>query len=196
MALMILALGFVLRGELSEARGLPEDTEKPIDPDTATSNVIATDSRADGARASRRFELSRIDNDVLREFEKAWTISSNGTSGKEGVVLLFLESDGGYQARVQRKTNELRQVTFTWMPNAIAIVHTHPNKNDPKPSSNDMHLADRLKVPVITLTLQGMYVYDPATRKTTKVFYGLDWLDSSQWAKLAESKRGPDLAQH
>ena len=197
MALLVLALGLVLRAPLSEANGLPKDVDPPIDADTPGGNAMPTDSRTDVVRAApRRFELSRVDDDIIKGFEKAWTISNNGTSGKEGLVLLFQALGGGYLARVQRKTNELRQVTFTWVPNAIAIVHTHPNRNDPKPSNEDMHLADRFKVPVITLTLHGMYVYDPATKETTRVFDGLDWLDSSKWARRAESKKLTDLAQH
>jgi len=31
-------------------------------------------------------------------------------------------------------------------------------------------------VPNFTLTRTGMYVYDPATKRTSKVFNGLDWL--------------------
>ena len=190
MALLVLALGFVLRAQLSEASGLPTDLEPPIDLDTPGASSTLADSGIEVARAPRRFELARITTDVVKEFEKAWTISNNGTSGKEGLVLLFQAFDGGYLARLQRKTNELRQVTFTWVPNAIAVVHTHPNRNDPKPSNNDIQLADRLKVPVVTITLQGMYVYDPATKRTTRVFDGLDWLDSSKWARKAACVSG------
>ena len=196
MALLVLALGFVLRAQLSEASGLPTDLESPIDLDTPGASARLADSGIEVARAPRRFELSRVTTDVVKEFEKAWTISNNGTSGKEGLVLLFQAFDGGYAARLQRKTNELRQVTFTWVPNAIAVVHTHPNRNDPKPSNNDIQLADRLKVPIATLTLHGMYVYEPATKRTTLVFDGLDWLDSSKWARKAESTRHADLAEH
>jgi hypothetical protein len=196
MALLVLALGLVLRAQFSEASGLPKDADKPIDEDTSGRNATPADSGTDVARAPLRFELSRISNDIVKEFEKAWTISSNGTSGKEGLVLLFRAFDGGYLAMVQHKTNELRQVTFTWVPNAIAVVHTHPNRNDPKPSNMDMQLADRFNVPMITITLHGMYVYDPATKKTTRVFDGLDWLDSSKWARRAEPKKRTDWPQH
>ena len=195
MALLILALGFVLHAQLSEASGLPRDLEPPIDLDTPGANATLTEPEILVDKSPRRLELGRISTDVVREFEKAWAISNNGTSGKEGLVLLFRSFDGGYMARVQRKTNELRQVTFTWVPNAVAVVHTHPNGNDPKPSNNDMRLADRLKVPIVTITLHGMFVYDPATKQTTRAFDGLDWLDSSKWARKAESMKLADLAQ-
>ena len=90
MALLVLALGLVLRAPLSEANGLPKDVDPPIDADTPGGNAMPADSRTDVVRASpRRFELSRVDDDIIKGFEKAWTISNNGTSGKEGLVLLF-----------------------------------------------------------------------------------------------------------
>ena len=44
-----------------------------------------------------------------------------------------------------------------------------------------MKIADKYKVLMFTLTLQGMYVYDPGTKKTSAVMYGLDWLNASKW---------------
>jgi hypothetical protein len=55
-----------------------------------------------------------------------------------------------------------------------------------------MELADRFNVPMITITLHGMFVYDPATKRTTRVLDGLDWIESGKWAKLAGSQ---NLAQ-
>jgi hypothetical protein len=101
---------------------------------------------------------------------------SNGTNGKEGAVLIFQNLSGGYFAKLQSKTNEQKKVTFTWVPNAIAIVHTHPNRSDPRPSHDDVRLANRLKVPMFTISLYGMWVYDPATKKTSMIHQGLDWL--------------------
>jgi hypothetical protein len=66
--------------------------------------------------------------------------------------------------------------TFKWSFNAVAIVHTHPNGTDPRPGEQDKRVADKYCVPNFTLTRTGMYVYDPATKRTSKVFNGLDWL--------------------
>jgi hypothetical protein len=54
---------------------------------------------------------------------------------------------------------------------------------DPKPNGQDLQLADKFGVPVFTLTQRGMYVYDPATKKVTRIQEGLDWLESSKWRK-------------
>ena len=44
-----------------------------------------------------------------------------------------------------------------------------------------MKVADKYNVLMFTLTVRGMYVYDPGTKKTSVVMYGLDWLDASKW---------------
>src|SRR6185295_6154202 len=75
MALLVLALGLVLRAQLSRANGLPMDLDPPIDEDTAWVKATLTDLGTDVPRAPRRFQLSKIGTDVLKQFEKAWTIS-------------------------------------------------------------------------------------------------------------------------
>jgi JAB domain-containing protein similar to deubiquitination enzymes len=44
---------------------------------------------------------------------------------------------------------------------ALAIVHTHPDRADPRPSSVDAALARRLGLPVYTLTRHGLWVARP-----------------------------------
>jgi hypothetical protein len=45
----------------------------------------------------------------------------------------------------------------------IAVVHTHPNMANPEPRGPDLLIADEFQVPMFTITLAGMYLYDPAT---------------------------------
>ncbi|HSE37581.1 MAG TPA: hypothetical protein VLG74_09785 [Blastocatellia bacterium] len=121
--------------------------------------------------------LAALDDGASREFEKAWFLSGDGTTAREGVLLIFRMSDGSYRAKLQPLTNQYRQCTFRWNPAAIAIVHTHPNSCDPKPAEQDRQVADKYGVPNFTITIRGMYVYDPATKKTSKLMNGLDWLN-------------------
>jgi hypothetical protein len=123
--------------------------------------------------------LANLDERVSREFDLAWRYSGDGTTSREGAVLIFRMADGSYKAELQRCTNEYKKCTFEWNPAAIAIVHTHPNDSDPRPAEQDKQVADKYGVPNFTLTLSGMYVYDPATKKTSKVLNGLDWLNLS-----------------
>jgi hypothetical protein len=160
----------------------------------------ATDDRSDTTGAPpfvSRFTLSfvpsglrlmpangkrtNIDQRLIKEFDKAWRASGGGTNGREGVVLIFRMADGSYTGRSQGFTNEYRKSTFKWNPAALAIVHTHPNSIDPRPAEQDKRVADKYGVPNFTITISGMYVYDPATKKTSKVLNGLDWLDLSTY---------------
>src|SRR5689334_20488803 len=43
--------------------------------------------------------LRKIDDGLIKEFEKAWRLSLDGTSSREGVVLIFRMADGSYTAR-------------------------------------------------------------------------------------------------
>jgi len=125
--------------------------------------------------------LRRIDERLIKAFDKAWQVSGDGTTGREGVVLIFRTEDGSYRGISQGFTSEYERFTFSWKPNALAIVHTHPNRCDPTPSSQDKRVADTLGVPIFTITIHGMFVYNPATRATSKVINDLDWLKLSKW---------------
>jgi hypothetical protein len=125
--------------------------------------------------------LSRIDQRVIREMDRAWRASGAGLGNYEVVLLLFRMDDGSLEARRQPKTNEQRKYSLNWDPSAVAIVHTHPNDVDPRPSWPDQKTADKLAVPIFTLTYRGMYVYDPQTQKVRQVHRWLDWLDPSNW---------------
>lgn len=167
-------------------------------PATATANDDPCDA-AGAAPSVSRFTLSlvpsslplmpangtrtNIDQRIIKEFDKAWRASGDGTNGREGVVLIFRMADGSYTGRSQGFTNQYERFTFKWRPNAVAIVHTHPNSSDPKPAEQDQRVADKYGVPNFTITISGMYVYEPATRKTRKVVDGLDWLDPSRWTE-------------
>jgi len=87
--------------------------------------------------------------------------------------------DGSYVGKTLGYTNEIRKFTFKWNPAAMAIVHTHPNGSDPKPADQDKRIANKYGVLNFTISIRGMYVYDPVTKKTSKVLNGLDWLDQS-----------------
>lgn len=136
-------------------------------------------------RTYKAFDLSLINHDVVEGFGEAWRSSSSGTSHVEGFLLILRDKDGGYVPKVMGRTNEYRKFTFTWEPDIVAIVHTHPNHIDPRPAYEDMRVADRCGVPIITITARGMFVYDPLTKRTSKVKDGLGWLEKKNWGSAA-----------
>jgi len=129
---------------------------------------------------------------VIREFGKAWQAARYGKADSEGAVLLFRKADGSLVATGQGYTNEFDSFTFKCNPAAIAIVHTHRNSVGAEPSAADRKVADRLGVPIFTITSRGMYVYDPEMKRVVKMQDGLDWLDASKWS----TDHSPVIAPH
>ena len=147
--------------------------------------------RVDRARFDRSapFVISTFDRGMIDAFGLAWRRAGAGTDSTEGVVLILRMRNGGYSARSMGFSNEYKQFTFPWHPATIAIIHTHPNESGARPAGEDLNVADRYGVPIFTITNRGMYVYDPATRRTSKVKDGLDWLDASKWpVRIAQTR--------
>ena len=143
------------------------------------------------AEGRASFALSEMNKQILKEFNGAWQQSGLGTNDTEAAVLVLRESDGSVRAVSGGRTNQSYKFTFTWNPSIIAVVHTHPNNRDPKPSVDDIQVARRFGVPMFTITRQGMFLYDPSTDKITKLKSGTDWCDSSSWiwgSQLAANK--------
>jgi proteasome lid subunit RPN8/RPN11 len=137
--------------------------------------------RTEPVRTMVPFDFAKINPEMTKEFEKAWRIAKAGTSEYEGVVLFYLLPDGSYRVEALKSTNEFKKFTFTWDDRIVAIFHTHPKSVDPRPSTEDTKVADKYNVLMFTLTTRGMYVYDPGSKKTAVVVYGLDWLKASNW---------------
>lgn len=158
-------------------------TKDATDMTDAKNKALPSPSEIKPARTTFRFDLIRINAQVVAEFEKAWSLVKGGTIETESLVLLFRKPDGTYVASQARYTNEYRKLTFTWQPNAIAIVHTHPNAAPCKPTDEDKAIADKYKVPIFTITNRGMFMYDPATKVTAMVHKDLDWLETAKWTR-------------
>jgi hypothetical protein len=137
--------------------------------------------RTDPPRIIVPFDFSKVNKEMTIEFEKAWRVAKGGSSEYEGAVLAYLLPDGSLHVEALKSTNEFKKFTFTWDDRIVAIFHTHPKSVDPRPSQDDMQVADKYNVLMFTLTIRGMYVYDPGTKKTSTVMYGLDWLNASKW---------------
>ncbi|HEY7911878.1 MAG TPA: hypothetical protein VIG62_08200 [Blastocatellia bacterium] len=161
--------GFILLlGNLGTAKGL-------LIPEAERARLLP---KPEQVLINASYAISKFNQEMVKEFGKIWRQSGNGSGHTEGVVLILRMADGTYSARSQGATNEFKRFTFRWHPAAIAIVHTHPNTSDPRPQLDDIRVADKYGVPVFTITAQGMYVYDPSTKKISLVISGVDWLDA------------------
>jgi hypothetical protein len=153
-------------------------------------NRIERGERVERFERGAEFVISIFDRHIVTEFGKAWRSSGNGMTDSESVVLILRMLGGGYAAKSLGATNERRQFTFRWHPGAIAIVHTHPNNASPRPQEADCQVADRYGVPVFTLSREGMFAYDPYTKKITRVQNGLKWLELSSWSRASVASGG------
>ena len=153
----------------------------PTRPKAAEENVKI--NRADIINSVPEFILSRIGDGIVQEMDRAWREVGAGADAKEAVLMLFRMADGSIQARPEGITNEHKSFTLKWHPSSIAILHTHPTSVSPRPSKTDRQLADKLGVPIFTITIRGMYVYDPKSKDTWMVKPGLEWLDASKWTR-------------
>jgi hypothetical protein len=102
--------------------------------------------------------IARFDGQVVQAFSTAWRRSGNGTASLEAVVLILRMADGSYVAREMGSTNEYKRFTFRWQPGAIAIIHTHPNRSDPKPCDDDIAIARKYNVPMFVHDYQQRHV--------------------------------------
>ncbi len=130
------------------------------------------------------FVLSTFDKSVVSKFREAWRRVGSGMLPSESVVLILRLPDGSYDTFMPKPTNEYKRFTFAWRPATIAVVHTHPNSGPATPEGCDLDLADKYKVPIFTITSRGMFVYDPATHKTTRVLEGIEWGNDGAWAQM------------
>jgi len=131
---------------------------------------------------SASYAMSKFaDAAIVDSFSRAWRRAGNGTLPSEGVVLILKMKDGKFSGREMGATNEYKRFTFGWHPATIAIVHTHPNTSDARPQDDDLAVANKYHVPIFTITSRGMFVYDPGTKRISRVMLGLDWLDESKW---------------
>lgn len=143
------------------------------------SSLAQTKAEPDGKRTA--VIVSKINDPVVNEFQKAWLLSGNGFDKTEALVLLYRMRDGSISARSLGRGGQYRRFTFAWTSAIIAVVHTHPNGDEPRPLGEDLRSADKFGIPVFTITRRGMYVYDPDTKKISLVHQGLDWLESAKW---------------
>jgi len=150
-----------------------------------TTSVGGAQTLHDADQTSAAAVMSRFDRGIVKAFREAWQRAAIGTLAIEAVVLILRNADGSCKATLPQPTNENRRLTFHWQPGTIAVVHTHPNSNSPRPSPADIEIAERFHVPMFTLTIKGMFLYDPATKVISMVQPGIDWMDEAKWTRYA-----------
>jgi len=122
--------------------------------------------------------LSPLDNpEVVAALRTVWFQTINGRRGTEASFRL----DGkpsAYRIITSPPTNEFRKQKLEIIPGlTLAVFHVHTAKGEPEPSPADRSIADRYKLRMYTIHLQGLYEYDPVTKRTTKLRDGVKWMN-------------------
>jgi hypothetical protein len=143
---------------------------------------------AAGTQAQDRDAMSDIlnDPDVVSAMRTAWQEAMNGAARIEATFRLD-GSPSDYTVIAAPATQQHRKQTVQIVVGAtFAVFHVHTVRAEPEPSPQDRRIADTYKLRMYTMHHHGLYEYDPATRKTTLLRIGLDWL---KLARLAEESR-------
>jgi hypothetical protein len=138
---------------------------------------VACAGRELGGGADLPAVVRQVDGAVVAELRRAWIVAHAGAAPTEEVVILTPAPGGGFEAKLQPHSNLHGSSRFLLPPDAAAIFHTHPDSVLPQPSRDDRRLADRTGIPVFTLSSRGLFVYDPATGRISKLEGRLDWLE-------------------
>ena len=70
------------------------------------------------------FVLTKINEQIIDEFRRAWKQSGFGAALTEAVVLLFRLSDGTLKGVLAGPSEQRYKFSFVWSPAIIAIVHS------------------------------------------------------------------------
>lgn len=100
----------------------------------------------------------------------AWQKANNGTGPNDSEAGFSITGTmKGYGILPHPNTNQHGAITVPLQSNTAAEIHVHPLKSKPEPSDNDMKIADQHKIPVYTIHQNGVFKYDPATKKTARL---------------------------
>jgi hypothetical protein len=116
-------------------------------------------------------QAAPIAPDIHHVIVKAWKDSNYGADITEnGFALDGNETD--YIIRVFPTDNRTHAIAMKITPTTFALYHIHPNGTFPWPAPHDKDIADTYHVLMYTISKSGVYRYDPATKRITKVANG------------------------
>src|ERR1700722_9299918 len=113
-------------------------------------------------------QAAPIASDIHHVIVKAWKDSNEGANTTENGFAL----DGDLNHYIIREIptdNQTNAIRMKLTPTTFALYHVHPNGTLPWPSPHDRDIADTYHVLMYTISKSGIYRYDPATKKITKV---------------------------
>ena len=136
----------------------------------------AEDRSAEGNAAALKL-LDLQDCNIMRVFERVWKL--HPLDERESAAWLVINVKGQYE-EIDWPHSPGRRIT-TWserLPrNIIAQLHTHGDHLDPKPSSQDVAVAQKLRIHIFTLTRKGIWRVAPDGQITQQADRG--WFEKT-----------------
>lgn len=151
--------------------------------------VLPFDALAEDVKEQDVKRLDLQNCKIMLIFAEVWKYSP--LDEKERAVWIVKNSNGEYESIKWLRTPQ-RNIT-NWsdsLPeNIVAVAHTHGDHLDPKPSQQDISVAQHLDISVYTLTRKGIWRAAPDGSITEEV--GQGWFEKTMTAcKVIEIKEG------
>jgi len=129
-----------------------------------------------GTPASGGIDL-QPNTEFLKISFELWKDSMFGQDPKEAEEAMWIvcNAQGEYNFVKWQRSGESRGATWKGaVPlGAVAQIHTHPEKVDPKPSVQDRFISHSLNLPVFTVSRSGIWEVLP--NGETNRFVGMGW---------------------
>jgi len=119
--------------------------------------------------------------EMEHEFYRLWAASEFGRHPAAIERAAWIVNLPRNQRGLMNWPQSLESVREEWkgaLPgNAIALVHTHPNFADPKPSRGDVKAARQIRLPIYTVSRSGIWVV--TSDGTIVALLGERWYESA-----------------
>jgi len=115
-----------------------------------------------------------IQPDIHQAMLRAWAQSDYGQTSREAGFVLDGDAQH-YAIWITPPDNRDGALELKLYPQTFAVFHVHPDASLPTASDADKKVANRYHVKMYTMSRSGVWLYDPATKKTAKIA-GEDWL--------------------
>ena len=128
-------------------------------------------------------------SDIKDHMNKIWEAHKNGQGSSEGSFVIHgRKPDGSPVLRDIPDSEDYHKERFSIMPGDKAIIHTHPDLTDPKPSEADREIADKNGLDMYTLSNGGLYLYRKGMKEPQRVYNDTSFLSPPKVDKFNEMK--------
>jgi hypothetical protein len=158
----------------------PEVATPPAAFDAAT--ILGTDN------APKISEAGALENspEFIQAAKEAWGAIQNGNTAEETGFAVGPDGKPGKMMRASDQANGNGHISASIPSNSVAMLHSHNNRLEAKPSQDDIDTAKKWKRPMYVMHRNGLDHID-ATGQVTRVKNGTSWLYAKPKAAVKDS---------